>query len=84
MRRETDDLAVLHEQSPLAFEGRVVARGRSRPGIEQSEQDGGHHCHQDCDSQILFHSIPQARCKYVIITSISLIPMKGAITPPRP
>src|SRR4029078_6681853 len=80
--RRADRPAVALEQLAVRLVAHQHLRqARDDQRVDDPEQDRGHDRHQQCCLEMLFHD---ASLNVVMTTSIILIPMKGAISPPTP
>src|SRR3954451_21079178 len=81
-QRRTDDRAVLlHERAVrLVVEGDLADREHGQ-GIAQTEDDGQHDQHPEGGKELPTHHLTPSA---LMTMSMALIPMNGAIRPPRP
>ncbi len=81
-----DDSAVAHDELAVGLVGEEHLRDAGDDQrINDSQQNGRGDGHQDCGNKILFHRCASyANPMRLISMSISLIPMNGAMMPPKP
>src|SRR5579863_3832626 len=87
-----DNLSVHCDEVAIRLPGEENLReARYYERVDQAQQNRRYNGHQDRSYEVLFHRsfletnpLSQAQCRVVMIISISLIPMNGAMIPPTP
>ena len=81
-----DDLAIARDEAAVGLGGEDrLAEAGDREGIEEPGDRGQDHDHHEGGAELLQHGfVLQARPMAVMARSISLMPMNGTISPPRP